>query len=192
MSQNKVKSITVEYESLSPSNSNVEPIKMFKERKAAELDSDPKLPFVDRSRTNIEAGQAFAKVFGIPSSDNRSLSSKMGNGLPPWMSSQMKCHLIRIFKKMHGRSRSSQKAYVVRVADEDEWGVAAKMDLEKSMNPMSELFGEKHERARMAAQFFSKSKRAKFHHQCMVSTEANFKHIHTYVYATTTFFPPNW
>ncbi|CAG8827275.1 1748_t:CDS:10, partial [Gigaspora margarita] len=52
-----------------------------------------------------------------------------------------------------------ERAYVVRVADEDGWGVAVKMAASDIMDPMSELFGAKRERARTAAQQFYRSKR---------------------------------
>ncbi|RIB19461.1 hypothetical protein C2G38_2083066, partial [Gigaspora rosea] len=127
MSQNKVKSVTIEDESLSPVNSDVESIiknnqssfdtnfgrlsmetlkflylvnRLVSEAKkrnrlsvleysgkgkAVESDSDPKRSFDNRCKANIDVSQAFANVFGTPSSDNGSSFSKMGSDFSPRM-----------------------------------------------------------------------------------------------------------
>ncbi|CAG8669246.1 9200_t:CDS:2 [Gigaspora margarita] len=109
MSQNKVKLVTIEDESLSSSNSDAEAVSKSNQSnfdanfgeakrrnglvgseslgkdKVVELDSNPKPSFADGSRVNIEAGQAFANVFGNPLSHSGSSSSKMGYDLPPRM-----------------------------------------------------------------------------------------------------------
>ncbi|CAG8618282.1 42584_t:CDS:2 [Gigaspora margarita] len=59
------------------------------------------------------------------------------------------------------RQVALERAYVVRVADEDGWNVVAKMASGDLLDPMSELFGGEREWARMAAQQFPKSKRSK-------------------------------
>ncbi|CAG8740425.1 41168_t:CDS:2 [Gigaspora margarita] len=51
-----------------------------------------------------------------------------------------------------------ERAYMVRVADKNGWGVAAKMAASNIMNPISEFFGTKQEQAKIAVQQFYKSK----------------------------------
>ncbi|CAG8621552.1 14565_t:CDS:2 [Cetraspora pellucida] len=59
------------------------------------------------------------------------------------------------------RQVALERAYVIRVADEDSWSMAAKMVANNTIDPMSQLFGGNRERARLAAQNFSKNKRPK-------------------------------
>ncbi|CAG8669958.1 hypothetical protein C2G38_2167912 [Gigaspora rosea] len=94
------------------------------------------------------------------------------------------------------RQVALERAYVVRVADEDIWSVAAKMALEDSMDPMSELFSRKRKRARMAAQLFLKYKCSR------VSLSVDGQQEHTQKQTSNTcflmfippqpFFSPNW
>ncbi|CAG8787218.1 18227_t:CDS:2, partial [Racocetra persica] len=49
-----------------------------------------------------------------------------------------------------------ERAYMVRVADEDGWEVASKMATTDLSDPMSEILGSKRERARLATQHFLK------------------------------------
>ncbi|RIB22037.1 hypothetical protein C2G38_2174937 [Gigaspora rosea] len=135
--------------------------------KAVESDSDLKLAFDNQFKANVDAGQAFANIFGSLPSDNGNPYAKMGDNFPPWTSSVAgllldKALLTGQVEYVHlARQVALERAYVVRVADEDGWGVAAKMALEDSIDPMSELFSGKRERARMAAQLFPKFKRSK-------------------------------
>ncbi|CAG8853014.1 13171_t:CDS:2, partial [Gigaspora margarita] len=50
-------------------------------------------------------------------------------------------------------------------ADEDGWNVAAKMASNDLMDPMSQLFESKREKARLAAQSFPRTKRSKYVHE---------------------------
>ncbi|CAG8612330.1 9838_t:CDS:1, partial [Racocetra fulgida] len=59
------------------------------------------------------------------------------------------------------RQVALERAYVVRVADEDGWSVAVKMTSGDMSNPILELFSGKRERARMAVQQFPRNKRSK-------------------------------
>ncbi|CAG8477793.1 9147_t:CDS:2, partial [Cetraspora pellucida] len=59
------------------------------------------------------------------------------------------------------RQVALERAYIVRVADEDGWGVAVKMASNDTVDPMSQMFGGKRERARLAVQSVSKSKKLK-------------------------------
>ncbi|CAG8725356.1 30008_t:CDS:2, partial [Gigaspora margarita] len=117
------------------------------------LDSALKMPFVDRSRTNVEADQTFANVFGILLPDNRSSSSKWEYN--EWCKVGLlldKALLTSEVEYVHlSRQVALERAYIVRMVDEVRWCVAAKMLLENSMDPMSESFGGKHEKARIAA-----------------------------------------
>ncbi|CAG8813001.1 45462_t:CDS:2, partial [Gigaspora margarita] len=59
------------------------------------------------------------------------------------------------------RQVALERAYVVMVADEDGWNVAVKMASGDWLDPMSQLFSGKRERARVAAQQFPRNKRSK-------------------------------
>ncbi|CAG8477217.1 14378_t:CDS:2 [Cetraspora pellucida] len=59
------------------------------------------------------------------------------------------------------RQVALERAYVVRVADEDGWGVAVKMASNNTVDSISQMFGGKRERARLAVQNVSKSKKFK-------------------------------
>ncbi|CAG8806242.1 357_t:CDS:2, partial [Gigaspora rosea] len=191
MSQNKVKSVTVEDETLSPSTSDVETagtkqdlvnqlVSEAKRKnvlvgsensgkgKTVELDDDPKPSFADGSRVNFKTGQAFADIFGNPSPHSGSSSSKMGyiekqelsKARNQWEYNEW-CKADPLLDKalitgevefVHlARQVALERPYVVQVADEDGWSVAAKIAMEESMNPMSKLFSGKRERAKMAA-----------------------------------------
>ncbi|CAG8848232.1 9085_t:CDS:1, partial [Gigaspora margarita] len=52
------------------------------------------------------------------------------------------------------RQLALERAYVVRVDDEDEWNVAAKMALGNWFDPMSQMFSGKRARAMVVAQQF--------------------------------------
>ncbi|RIB12494.1 hypothetical protein C2G38_2100806 [Gigaspora rosea] len=165
MSQNKVKSVTIEDESLSPVNSDVESIiknnqssfdtnfgrlsmETFKllchelevsevgtkqdlvnrlvseakkrnrlsgleysgKGKAVESDSDPKWSFDNRYKANVDASQAFANVFGTPSSDNGSSFSKMGSDFSPRMSSTGEASFNWNFQENVWKKRDLTKA----------------------------------------------------------------------------------
>ncbi|CAG8732988.1 3177_t:CDS:2, partial [Gigaspora rosea] len=203
--QNKVKSVTIEDESLSPVNSDVESIiknnqssfdtnfglSEAKKRnrlsvleysgkgKAVESDSDPKRSFDNRCKANIDVSQAFANVFGTPSSDNGSSFSKMGSDFSPRMPFTGEAPIYWNFQENVWKKRDLTKARNQWEYNEwckaglllDKalftgetkigWEVAEKLALEDSMDPMSELFDGKSERARMAAQLFPKSKQPK-------------------------------
>ncbi|CAG8674810.1 13681_t:CDS:2, partial [Racocetra fulgida] len=58
-----------------------------------------------------------------------------------------------------------ERAYVVRVADQDGWDIVSKIVAEDALDPMAELMGGKHERSRLAAQHFSKPKKPRSAYQ---------------------------
>lgn len=290
MSQNKVKSVTIEDESSSPVNSDVETINKnnqssfdtnfgrlsieilkflchklgisdvgtkqdlvnrlgneAKKRnglsglensgkgKAVESDGDPKLSFDNQFKANVDAGQAFANVFGTPPSDNGNPFAKIGDDFPPRMSSSGEMPFSWKFQESVWKKReltkarnqweynewckagllldkallsrqveyvqlarqvALERAYMVRVADEDGWGVAAKMALDDSTDPMLELFSGKRERARMAAQLFPKNKRSKvssslYGQQDRAQTQTSNTCFPMFVLLQP-FFPPSW
>ncbi|CAG8851689.1 12006_t:CDS:2, partial [Gigaspora margarita] len=215
--QNKVKLVTIEDESSSPVNSDVEAINKnnqssfdtnfghlsieilkFLYYELGISDVDTKQNLVNRLgneakkinglsglensgkekqwrqmfKANMDADQAFANVFGTPLSDNGNPFAKIGDDFPPQMFSSgespftgLLLDKALLFKQVEyvqlARQVALERADIVRVADEDGWGVAAKMALEDSIDPMSELFSRKCERARMAMHLFSKNKCSK-------------------------------
>ncbi|CAG8646482.1 9380_t:CDS:2, partial [Racocetra fulgida] len=79
------------------------------------------------------------------------------------------------------RQAVMERAYVVRVADEDGWQVASKMESTDSSDPITEIFGIKRERARAAVQHFPKFKKQK------VSQETKQTHCQMYEQDTQSF-----
>ncbi|CAG8610961.1 37818_t:CDS:2, partial [Gigaspora margarita] len=130
----------------------------------------------DNSKYNFEA---FSDGFCNASLDYGESRSKPSNYFHPLecLMLKMRCLLIGVFKRAYERSMMSRKpgisdhleilcpglnicigktsgAYVVSVADKDGWSVAVKIVASDIMDPMSELFSAKWERARIVVHIF--------------------------------------
>ncbi|CAG8768907.1 4944_t:CDS:2, partial [Racocetra fulgida] len=121
--------------------------------KRVESDKCLKPSLDDCNKSNVEA---FSDGFGnVPSVDVGSRSKSSSDFVPPRLPSaanEMSSAGALLDKALFSgeveyvylaSQVALERAYVVRVADEDGWSVAAKMAASEILDPMSELFGEK-------------------------------------------------
>ncbi|CAG8582930.1 24607_t:CDS:2 [Gigaspora margarita] len=146
-----------------------------KEKKVEpDKDSKPALNY-NSSKFNFEA---FSDEFGgVPSDDIGLRSKTSGNFISPQMHAATNemppsCRLQEALlsgdvKYVYlARQVALERAYVVRVTDEDGWSVAAKMVASETIGPMSELFGSQG--------------------LAVAITDSESKHVYTYLCAAAT------
>ncbi|CAG8806214.1 25959_t:CDS:2, partial [Gigaspora rosea] len=137
--------------------------------KAVDVDSDVKKVPREGIKFGPEAGKAFADLFGNVPVDSNNFGNKGIHVIKREYNEWCKTGLLLDKALFTGdieyvqlaRQVAFEKAYVVRVADEDAWNVAAKMTSDDWLDPMSQLLSGKCERTRVAAQQFPENKHSK-------------------------------